>query len=343
VRARVSRRALLRSLGGAALAGAIAPVAARADAPQLVALVHTQAAGDNGVVDGMIASLKRIGRERNLIVRAVYANDAANYQPILELLGEAQAAVILTTFNEMTQPLRAVAPAFPKTRFIQLYGDPMDPPIRNVRTVAYETHLAGYLSGVCGAMMSKESKLGYIGGISIPTLDANVNAQIAGAQSVRPGVEISAAFVGSFQDPAKALEIADQMFGSGIDYIQAEGSASDLGVIQSANAHAGRMVSGGSRPQFPLGPASVAAIELCDFGVSLYGQTAAALTPSWTPGHYRSGLQDGVVDFIPSPLFLAKGPPALVARFRDAWPQILAMKSKIVAGAIKVPFKTNLG
>ena len=332
----------MRGLGALAALGGFAPVSTRAATP-LVALVHTQAAGDNGVVDGMIASLKRIGRERNLTVRAIYASDAANYQPILELLGEAQAAVVLVTFNEMTQPLRAVAPSFPNTRFVQLYGDPMEPPIRNVRTVSYETHLAGYLSGMFGALLSKAGKIGYIGGLSIPTLDANVNAQLAGAKSVRPSVTVSTAFVGSFQDPVKALEIANQMFGAGVDYIQSEGSASDLGVIQSANARLGRVVSGGSRPQFPLGPASVAAIELCDFEHSLYQQATAALGPAWTFGHYRSGLQDGVVDFVASPLFIANGPPALVARLHEVWPAVVATKQKIVAGLVNVPFKTNLG
>lgn len=321
---------------------ALEPPADAAPGP-LVALVHTQAGGDDGVVDGMIASLHQIGHERGLTVRAVYARDAANYQPILELLGEAGAAVVLVTFNEMTEPLEAVAPQFPKTRFVQLYGDPIVPPIPNVRTVSYETHTAAYLSGVCGAKMSKGGRLGYVGGESIPSLDANVNAMAAGAKSVRAACELNATFVGSFQDPAKALEIANQMFAGEIDYVQADSAASDLGVIQAANDHPGRTVSGGSRPQFPLGPASVAAATLCDFGRSLYQQTAAALGPEWTGGHYRSGLQDGVVDFVASPLFAAHAPAATAARFRAAWPAIVATKVRIVAGSLKVPFKPMLG
>jgi len=117
--------------------------------------VHTQAAGDNGVVDEMIASLHRIARERQLTARAIYAADPANYQPILELLGKAGAALVLVTFEEMTGPLEAVAPAFPHTRFVQLYGDPLVPPMVNVRTVSYETHLSSYLDGVCGARVSR--------------------------------------------------------------------------------------------------------------------------------------------------------------------------------------------
>ena len=336
----ISRRALIR-LGAFAAAGTFIPSPARASIPR-VALVHTQAAGDDGPIDGMVASLKRIGRERNFAVRAVYASDAANYQSILELLGESGVEVVLATFNGMTQPLHAVASSFPKTRFVQLYGDPMPEPIANVRSVSYETHLASFLSGMCGAGLSQAGKIGYIGGMSMPTLDASVNALAAGGGSMR-AVGLSTAFVGSFQDPVKALAIADQMFGAGIDYVQAEGSASDLGVIQAANARLGRMVSGGSRPEFPLGAASVAAITLCDFERSLYAQATLALGSSWTPGHYRSGLQDGVVDFVASPLFLANGPAATVARFRALWPAIVAAKAKIIAGTVKVPFKPNLG
>jgi basic membrane protein A len=329
-------------LAGATALATLGPRAAVAETP-LVALVHTQAAGDNGVVDGMIANLKRIGRERSLTVRAVYAADPANYQPILELLGEAHAAVVLTTFDEMTEPIKAVAPMFPDTRFVQLYGDPLVQELRNVRTVSYDSYLASYLSGLCGASLSRTGHLGYIGGADLPELNANLNAIIAGARSVRPDIKVSRAIVGSFQDPAKALEIANQMFGSDIDYVQAEAAASDQGTIESANSHPGTIVCAGSRPMFALGPASVAAVTLCDFGLSLYEQTSAALDRRWTGGHYRSDLADRVIDFVQSPFFLAHAPRAEAERLRNAWPAIVATKTRIASGALKVPFKTLLG
>jgi basic membrane protein A len=339
---RLNRAALLGGLAGVAASLAV-PRAARAATQPLIALVHTQAAGDNGVVDGMIASFRRIVADRNLTGRVVYASDPANYQPILELLGEASAAVVITTFEEMTQPLKAVAPEFPGTRFVQLFGDPMDPVIRNVRTVSYDTWLAGYLSGMCGAMMSASNRIGYIGGTNLPSLDANINAMIAGARSVRTPMDVDVVWVGSFQDPAKALEIANQMFAGDVTYVQAEAAASDQGTIQSANSKPGRIVSAGSRPAFALGPSTVAAMTQCDFGMSLYAQATLALAPVWTGGHYRSGLADGVVDFVASPLFLAHGPPAEVARFRSAWPAITASRTRIASGSLKVPFKTMLG
>jgi basic membrane protein A len=95
---------------GTALSG---PARAAERSGALIALVHTQAAGDNGVVDGMIAALHRVADERGLTPRAVYAADPSNFEPILQLLGEAGAAVVFTTFEEMAEPLKAVAELSP--------------------------------------------------------------------------------------------------------------------------------------------------------------------------------------------------------------------------------------
>jgi basic membrane protein A len=342
----VSRRVALGRLSAAAaclgLASRAGAAGATAAPSPLVALLHTQAAGDNGVVDEMIESLHRFARERHLTARAVYASDPSNYEPILQLLGEAGAAIVFVTFEEMTEPLKALAPTFPATRFIQLYGDPIVPSIDNLRTVSYETQLSSYLAGVCGGLMSRSERIGYIGGVSIPSLDAGVNALIAGARSVRPELSVNPTFVGSFQDPVKALQIANQMFGGGIDFVVSDSAGSDLGVIEAANARPGRVVSGGARQQFALGPASVAAITLCDFGVSLYQQGSAALRHDWKGGQYSSNLRDGVVDFIPSPLFVKRAPAADVARFHAACPHVARARARIIAGSLHVPFETAL-
>ena len=56
----VSRRGFLKTSAGAALAGAAGSMAlprfASAQDGGLVALIHTQAAGDNGPIDSMIAA-----------------------------------------------------------------------------------------------------------------------------------------------------------------------------------------------------------------------------------------------------------------------------------------------
>src|SRR5438552_5636473 len=90
----LSRRSFLQgSLGAAAFAGALsAPRSAAAAEGGLVALVHTQAAGDNGPIDSMVAALKKLSGEKKFPIRTIYAQDAATYGTIFKSLADANAA-----------------------------------------------------------------------------------------------------------------------------------------------------------------------------------------------------------------------------------------------------------
>jgi basic membrane protein A and related proteins len=323
--------ATLPILGGTAIA-----------AGKLVALVHTQAAGDNGPIDDMIVHLRAVGKANHLPIRIIYASDPSAYQSILSTLAGAGAGIIVTTFNEMADPIKAVAPGFPNTKFIQLYADPFTPAIPNVRTVEYQAHYGMFLAGLFGARVSQSRKLGYVGGVSLPGLNADLNAMKAGAAKVSAGVTVRGAFAGSFQDPTKGREIANQIFGSGVDFIQTDGAATDAGVIRAASEGGNRVVSAVFRTQFKLGPKTVAASVLVNFGQSLSDQVAYALSGHFTGGHYVSNLADGIIDFVPSPLFMAGGPPVYVARAQAAWPSIEQAKQAIINGTLKVPFNTQL-
>ncbi|RUU48992.1 MAG: BMP family ABC transporter substrate-binding protein [Mesorhizobium sp.] len=341
----VGRRRLLKASAGLAaftMAGGLLTAAAHASGG-LVALVHTQAAGDAGPVDSMIAKLKQLSEEQGFQYRAVYAQDPATYETIFRTLGDAGAAVIVSTFNEVAEPFKALAPSYPNTKWIQLFADPFEPAIPNVVTVSYDYYLGCYLSGIFAARVSKAGKLGFIGGVSIPPINADYNAFKAGAQSVRPDVSVAIAFAGSFQDPAKGQEIATQMYSSGIDFIQTDAAATDFGIIAAANEAEGRLVSVLDPAQFPQGPKSVISIVGLDFGTSLYNEVTKALGSDFSGGtHEHTGLGTGVIDFIPSPLFAQQGPVDIIAKGKEAGAEIAAARAAILDGSLKVPFNTTL-
>ncbi len=341
----IGRRQVLQGAGGLGVLGLSSALMGTAALAQsgMVALVHTQAAGDNGPVDSMIAKLKQLADEQGFEYRAVYAQDPATYETIFRTLGEAGAGVVVSTFPGVSEPFKAVAPQFANTKWIQLFGDAFDPAIDNVVTVSYDYYLGCYLSGIFAANVTQTGKLGFIGGISIPPINADFNAFKAGAQTVRSDISAVAAFAGSFQDPAKGLEIANQMYNDGIDYIQTDAAATDGGIISAANEKAGRMVSSLDPAQFALGPASVISIVGLDFGASLYNEVTKALGNDWAGGnHIATGLGTGVIDFIRSPSFQEQGPAELNARAARAWPQIEQAKAGILDGSVSVPFSTEL-
>ncbi|HLJ69796.1 MAG TPA: BMP family ABC transporter substrate-binding protein [Roseiarcus sp.] len=342
----VSRRSFLQtSFGAATLAGAgalsSANIAAAAESG-LVALVHTQAAGDNGPIDSMISALKKLSGEKKFPIRTIYAQDAATYGTIFKSLADAGAAVIVATFNEVAEPMKALAPKYPKTKWIQIFGDPINPPIPNFETVSYDYYLGCYLSGMFAAKVSKTGKIGYIGGVSLPPLNADVNSLKAAIAAVNPKATFTHAFAGSFQDPAKGHEIASQMYQSGIDYIQTDSAATDTGIIQAANEGQDRMVSAISPAQYKIGPKTVAALVELNFGQSLYNEVSKALGPDFKGGHLATGLGTGVIDFVLSPTWQEQGPKDLVAKAKSVWPEIEKAKADIISGALKPPFDTKL-
>ncbi|MEP0323978.1 BMP family ABC transporter substrate-binding protein [Bauldia litoralis] len=344
--ARVSRRTFLKTSAGAALvagtAGSLAlPQRAKA-ATGLVALVHTQAAGDNGPIDSMIAALKKLSDEQGFPIRTIYAQDSATFPTIFETLADAGAEVIVGTFNEVAEPIKELAPKFPDTKFIQIFGDAFEPVMPNVVTVSYDYYLGCYLSGLFAAKVSKTGKIGYIGGVSLPPLNADLNAMKAAAASVGADKSVTGAFAGSFQDPAKGHEIANQMYQDGIDYIQTDAAATDTGIIQAANEVDGRMVSAGSTAQFKLGAKSVIAVVSLDFGQSLYNEVSKAIGPDFKAGHLSTGIGTGVIDFVLSPDFETAGPADLVARAKEVWPEIEKARAGIIDGTLEVPFNTEL-
>ena len=160
---------------------------------------------------------------------------------------------------------------------------------------------------------------------------------------MRPDATATAAFAGSFQDPAKGQEIAAQMFSDGIDYIQTDAAATDAGIIAAANESEGRMVSALDPAQFPLGSKSLIAIVGLDFGASLYNEASKALGSDWHGGtHVSTGLGTGVIDFLLSPEFEKQGLSDINARAKEIWPSIKKAKSEILDGSLNVPFNTAL-
>jgi len=345
LRRSIDRRSFLKTTAGLAafsMTNGLLTAASYA-AGGLVALVHTQAAGDASAVDSMIAKLKQLADEHGFQSRAVYAQDPATYETIFRTLGDAGASVIVSTFNEVAEPFKALAPSYPNTKWVQLFADPFEPAIPNVVTVSYDYYLGCYLSGIFAARLSKSGKLGFIGGVSIPPINADYNAFKAGALSVRPDASVAVAFAGSFQDPAKGQEIATQMYSSGIDFIQTDAAATDFGIIAAAKEGEGRLVSVLDPAQFPQGPKNVISIVGLDFGNSLYNEVTKAVGNDFAGGtHEHTGLGTGVIDFIPSPLFAEQGPADIVAKAKEAEPEIAAARTAILNGSLKVPFNTTL-
>jgi basic membrane protein A len=128
---------------------------------------------------------------------------------------------------------QAVAPAFPKTRFIVVpsYTDKLYP---NVTSLVPEPGLASFLAGAVMAKLTKTKTLGWIGGGEVPPTEQSLAGITAGAKYVDPSVKVLHSITGDFNDPAKAKPAAAAMVSQGADQLFGYLDAGEQGLYQAA-------------------------------------------------------------------------------------------------------------
>lgn len=114
----------------------------------------------------------------------------------------------------------------------------------NVASYVYDEKERGFLMGAAAAAMTAreddskinadEKKIGVIGGMKIPLIEANIAGYKAGAEYIDPEVEVLHSYVGDWADPAKAKELTISMIEDDVDVIWGAAGRSGLGVISAA-------------------------------------------------------------------------------------------------------------
>ena len=302
-----------------------------------IAFVSPQKAGDSGPIDDMIAALDRLESDYDVTTKYVELSDPSTYESTLRNLAQAGTDYVVTAFPGMQQPLQAVAPEFPDTNFVLIFGDKFDPELANARSVSYDVYQAMYVSGITAANATTTGKIGWIGGAPQPALNANYHAFAEGAKSVDPAISVVGAFVGSFDDAAKGRDVAASMIADGVDVIQSDAAAASLGIINAGQTGGILVIADSSGEVAAQYPDTIVGTTFLKFGDSLYQQISTALDSSFEPGYVTSGLADGIVGLNLSDAFLdGSNPKASV--IQGIVDQLATVVEDVASGAVKVTF-----
>jgi basic membrane protein A len=157
-----------------------------------------------------------------------------------------------------------------------------------------------------------------------------------GVKAANPRASVEFAFVGSYEDPAKAKEITLAMIGRGCDFVQTDSGASNAGVVEAAQEK-GILCSG----------------EITDFysnyngfigriGIG-FGNTAYAAIKGLVEGNFPGGghgiqdLSNGgyFMDWSSYDRYASKNPS-----FADVVAKGKALEQQIMRGEVKIAFDT---
>ena len=307
-----------------------------ADAPS-VALVVNQRAGDLGPIDDLLRGLERVEADFGADTTFIEATDPSTFETTLRNLANQGTDIVAVTFPPMQDAVVAVAPDFPDTRWIHVFG--FEGGLDNLVSVGFDYYKGTYLAGILAGTLNTTGKVGFVGGVSIPPLNADYNAFVAAAQGENPDISGEAAFADSFEDPAKGRELGAALYDGGVDIIMTDAAATDLGVIQAAEEKGGYVI-GGSLNYFES-PAVIGSVLLF-WAEVLHAQVEHALSDDYTPGYVGAGVAEGGVDLVINPAFLADGPAAMVETIEATLDEIDEARSQIKDGSLEVPFDPEL-
>lgn len=150
-----------------------------------------------------------------------------------------QAPIVVASGFLFEKAIGKIAQEFPDTNFVIIDGQPTDEngnplELDNVNAYFFNEEEAGYLVGYIAAKTSETKKIGFIGGLEIPSVQKFGWGYVQGAQAADPNVEVAYEYTNSFSDTAKGKTTAKTMFAAGCDVIFTAAGGVNNGAVEAA-------------------------------------------------------------------------------------------------------------
>ena len=242
-------------------------------------------------------------------------------------------ALIFGHGYEYQEAAIAVAQDYPEIVFITSAG--ASGAIReNVSPIVFRLEQATYLLGMIAGMMTETDKIGIIGGQELPSGSSTFMAFEGGVKSVNPDAVVQRAYVGDWENIAKARELALVQINEGVDFIFHNANEAGIGVFEAVvlAQDSGKTVYsfGANRDQSEVSPRAVLANAVIT--PKPYVQLATAVKA----GTFESKLYvftmttDGAIALTYNPALKDQVPEEVQQKVEEARQQILA-------GTLEVP------
>jgi basic membrane protein A len=195
-----------------------------------------------------------------------------------------------------TSALNITAQAYPSQKFV-LIDDVLD--LTNVNSITFKEHEGSFLVGAMAAFATETDKLGFLGGLDIYLINKFRAGYEQGAKFVNPDIEITAKYSPNPDNPwgdlAGGKEVAETLYGEGIDVIYAAAGGTGIGVFEAANETTGALAIGVDSDQDYIAPGKVLCSMLKKVETAVSTSVDALVEGTWEGGASQLGLaEDGV-------------------------------------------------
>ncbi|HFQ95331.1 MAG TPA: BMP family ABC transporter substrate-binding protein [Anaerolineae bacterium] len=144
--------------------------------------------------------------------------------------------IIFTHGGQFLSKTAELAKQFPDVYFIGEGDAAVQDPPPNLWVIDRNFHVGFYAIGALAGLQSQTGKIGYLGGLTLPFSYAEVHAMQQAIDDLGLNVKLTPVWVGNFNDPAKARELADAMIADDNDVLVGSLNQGMLGVFEAVKA-----------------------------------------------------------------------------------------------------------
>ncbi len=195
---------------------------------------------------------------------------------------------------QATDGIQKMATEFPDKADYAIIDVAVEAP--NVKCITFREQEGAYLIGKIAAMSSPEDQKMF-GGVHVFDSAGSFKWRwgfMEGVKSIRPDAEFVFNFTGSFNDPAKAKELALQQYEQGCAFINGASAGGDKGVFEAAKEK-GFFTSGQdvdlTTPDNPY----IITSQLKNTGATMEKLLDDYFAPGWTTDDETYGVKEGAI------------------------------------------------
>ena len=299
--------------------------------PIRVGLVYdTGGRGDLSFCDASYAGATKAADQWKIELKEITPGQSTDIERVLRQLARLKYDLIIGVGFLFQDPMSRVAPDFPNINFAIVDAEANG---SNIVSLIFKAHEGTYLVGAIAALKTKTNKIGFVGGMNVPLLHSFEAGYRAGANAIRPKIEVMVDYAGvtpqAFSDPARGKELALAQYNKGADVILAAAGATSLGILEAAKEKNKFIIwvdaNGNHLARGLVLTSMIKGVEL-----SVYQTIQSVVEDNFTGGTKIYGLKEGGIQYI-----VDKDNRSLLSE--DLLSRVEDLKTKIIVGEIIVP------
>ena len=178
--------------------------------------------------EGALEAKEKYGVEVNYIE----AKQESDYASNIESAIDQEADLIIGVGFKLANTIEEAAKLYPNQKFAAIDCAYENIP-SNVQPILFNEEESGYAAGLVAANMTKTNVIGFVGGMSIPSVDGFKIGFERALKEENPNIKLLTQYANSFTDSSKGRVIAEQMINNKADIIFTAGGGVNNGVWEA--------------------------------------------------------------------------------------------------------------